>query len=102
MDPDVVGDVPHPLMGRGDDVISGKPEFADGKIWINTAQCFEDVPEHVWHFRIGSNYPAQDWLKRRKGVALEYEDVQHYQSILNILSETHQIMETITMELPDE
>ena len=101
MDPEVVGDVPHPLLGTGDDVVSGKPEFSDGKIWINAIQCFEDVPEHVWHFRIGNNYPAQDWLKRRKGMALEYEDVQHYQSILNILSDTHQIMETITMKLPD-
>lgn len=92
----------HQLDGKGDNnvAVQGMPKFVDGKVWINSDQCFEDVPAHVWNFRIGSYRPAQDWLKKRKGMILEYEDIVHYQSVLNILSETHRIMQSIEMNLP--
>ena len=92
----------HQLDGKGDNnvAVQGMPKFVDGKVWINSDQCFDDVPAHVWNFRIGSYRPAQDWLKKRKGMILEYEDIVHYQSVLNILSETHRIMQSIEMNLP--
>lgn len=50
-------------------------------------------------FYIGGYQPAQKWLKDRKGRALSFDDVKHYQRILKILAETDRIMGTIEMDL---
>jgi hypothetical protein len=52
-----------------------------------------------WNFYIGGYQPAQKWLKDRKGRALSFADVQHYQRILKILLETDRIMGSIKMKL---
>jgi hypothetical protein len=57
------------------------------------------VPQAAWDALIGGYQPAQKWLKDRKGRALGFDDVKHYQRILKILSETDRIMATITMTL---
>ncbi|SPF75216.1 hypothetical protein ALP8811_00202 [Aliiroseovarius pelagivivens] len=98
MDPASIGDTPYPYMGEGDNVVD-KPAFKDGKIWINKTQYFDAAPEVSWGFYIGGYQPAQKWLKDRKGRALNFDDLRHYQSILKILSETDRIMKTITMNL---
>ena len=33
---------------------------------------------------------------------LKYEDIIHFEKILNTLSETHRIMEIISMDIPDD
>jgi hypothetical protein len=75
------------------------PSAKDGKVWINDTQYFDAAPELSWGFYIGGYQPAQKWLKDRKGRALSYDDVKHYQRILKILSETDRIIKTITMAL---
>lgn len=45
-----------------------------------------------WGFPIGGYQPAQKWLKDRKGRALSYDDIRHYQKIIKILAETDRIM----------
>jgi type I restriction-modification system DNA methylase subunit len=98
MDPATIGQTPYQFMGDGDNVVN-KPEFKDGKVWINDTQYFDTAPDVSWGFYIGGYQPAQKWLKDRKGRALSYDDVKHYQRILKILSETDRIMKTITMTL---
>ena len=98
MDPATIGPTPYPFTGEGDNVV-GKPRFEDGKIWINATQYFDSAPAVSWSFYIGGYQPAQKWLKDRKGRALSFDDVKHYQRILKILSETDRIMKTITMTL---
>ena len=44
---------------------------------------------------IGGYQPAQKWLKDRKGCALEFDDILHYQKIVVALKETARIMEEI-------
>ena len=97
MDPAAVGKAPYPFKGEGDGIV-GKPELKGGHVWINETQYFVDIPPVSWEFYIGGYQPAQKWLKDRKGRALNFDDVKHYQSILKILSETDRIMQTITME----
>jgi len=99
MDPAAIGPTPFPFIGEGDNVVE-KPEFRDGKVWINKDQHFADAPAVSWDFFIGGYQPAQKWLKDRRGRVLSFEDVKHYQRILKILSETDRIMKTITMTLP--
>lgn len=98
MEPAAIGDTPFPYHGEGDNLV-GKPEYKDGKVWINKTQYFEAVPEVSWGFYIGGYQPAQKWLKDRKGRALNLDDVRHYQRILKILSETDRIMKTIELDL---
>ena len=98
MEPAVIGDTPYPFTGEGDNMV-GKPRFEDGKVWINKTQHFANAPEVSWGFYIGGYQPAQKWLKDRKGRALSFGDVKHYQRILKILVETDRIMATIEMAL---
>ena len=97
MDPATIGPTPFPFTGEGDNVVD-KPSFEDGKVWINKTQYFDAAPSVSWTFYIGGYQPAQKWLKDRKGRALSFADVQHYQRILKILSKTDRIMQTITMD----
>jgi len=69
-----------------------QPSCADGCIWINATQYFDVVPAAAWEFFIGGYQPAQKWLKDRKGRALSFDDIKHYQRILKVLAETDRIM----------
>ena len=80
----------------GDNVV-GKIRYEKGKVWINDTKYFEGVPGAVWNFYIGGYQPAQKWLKDRKGRALGYEDILHYQRIVVALAETGRIMGEIDM-----
>ncbi|MDR0296180.1 MAG: N-6 DNA methylase [Prevotellaceae bacterium] len=66
-----------------------------GRVCINDTQYFDNVPLVAWNFYIGGYQPAQKWLKDRKGRTLNFEDVQHYQRIIRVLSETGKIMREV-------
>jgi type I restriction-modification system DNA methylase subunit len=100
MEPAAIGPTPYPFKGEGDAMVE-KPRFEGGKVWINATQYFDAAPEISWTFYIGGYQPAQKWLKDRKGRALTFDDVKHYQRILKIMAETDRIMRTITMTLAE-
>lgn len=66
-----------------------------GRIWINDAQYFDQIPLKAWEFYIGGYQPAQKWLKDRKGRTLNFDDILHYQKIIVALTETDRIMQEI-------
>jgi len=66
-----------------------------GKVYINKAQYFANVPELAWNFYIGGYQPAQKWLKDRKNRTLTYDDISHYRKIIAILIETHSLMQEL-------
>jgi predicted helicase len=66
-----------------------------GKVFINSTQYFDNVPEIAWNFYIGGYQPAQKWLKDRKSRTLSYDDIIHYQKIIVALKRTAEIMEEI-------
>ncbi|MCH7877826.1 MAG: DNA methyltransferase [candidate division Zixibacteria bacterium] len=70
-------------------------ESPHGRVWINAAQYFENVPPGVWEFHVGGYQVCQKWLKDRKGRALSSDDVTHYQYIVAALAETIRLMEKI-------
>jgi predicted helicase len=78
----------------GNDTIS-KPQFKEGRVYINETQYFDNVPEISWNFYIGGYQPAQKWLKDRKDRKLEFEDILHYQKIIVALFETDRLMKEI-------
>ena len=82
----------YPIPGSN---IVEKPEYKDGKVFINKKQYFDNVPEMAWVFYMGGYQPAQKWLKYRKGRELSVEDIFHYQKIIVALTETDRIMKEI-------
>ena len=69
--------------------------WQDNRVYINSEQYFEGVPESAWNFYIGGYQPAQKWLKDRKGMILSFEDIKHYQHIIYVLQQTERIMNEI-------
>lgn len=61
---------------------------AAGRMWINDAQYFDQVPQTVWDMHIGGYRVAEKWLKDRKGRLLTYDDITHYQSVVAALART--------------
>ena len=72
-----------------------KTRYDDDKVYINDAQYFAGVPKLAWEFYIGGYQPAQKWLKDRKGHTLGFEDILHYQKVINSLVETDRLMQAI-------
>lgn len=79
---------------RGDNIVT-KLSYTDDKVFINDTQYFDKVPEVAWNFYIGGYQPAQKWLKDRKGKELSFDDICHYQKIINALYLTSQLMQEI-------
>lgn len=94
LEPAAVGATPFPFRGDGDGVVA-QPRCADDRIWINANQYFDAVPAASWDFFVGGYQPAQKWLKDRKGRALSFDDVKHYQCILKVLAETERLMQLL-------
>jgi len=79
---------------KGDNVV-GKVGYTenDRRVWINKTQYFGGVPTTVWKFHIGGYQVCDKWLKDRKGRALSYDDIIHYQEIIVALKETIRLMQ---------
>lgn len=77
------------------DCVVEKPEYRQGRVYINKEQYFDHVPEVAWSFYIGGYQPAQKWLKDRKTRTITFEDVRHYQKIIVALVNTDKLMKEI-------
>ena len=99
MEEAAIGPTPYPFKGQGAGEV-GKVVYTDtGRVHINPDQWFEGVARVAWEFHIGGYQPAQKWLKDRKGRALSFDDVRHYQKIIKILGETARLMAQIVLPL---
>ncbi len=68
---------------------------AQCRVWINKTQYFAGVPPQVWNFHVGGYQVCHKWLKDRKGRALSYDDIRHYQKIVVALAVTIYLMDKI-------
>ena len=65
------------------------------RVYINSTQYFDNVPETAWNFYVGGYQPAQKWLKDRKGRTLTSDDILHYKAIIAALVETQRLMDEL-------
>jgi len=85
---------------EGDNVVEkGYPKYVvhvggehEGKVYINGEQYFDGVRVTVWEFMVGGYQVCEKWLKDRRGRALSYEDIVHYQKVVVALGETIGLM----------
>lgn len=65
------------------------------RVYINKEQYFSNVPEEIWEFNIGGHKICEKWLDDRKKRTLTIDDIQYYQRIVVVISETIKIMDEI-------
>ena len=83
----------------GSNTVEKRPNFKNGKVFINDEQYFGNVPKVAWSFYIGGYQPAQKWLNDRKDRTLTNSEIEHYQKIIVALVKTDRIMREIDMVL---
>lgn len=90
--PDMPDIATFPIEG---DCVVEQPHYADGRVYINATQYFDNVPDTAWQFYIGGYQPAQKWLQTRKTRTLSFDDLAHYTHIIRVLLETDRLMREI-------
>ena len=85
-------DVTYPEIG--DNVVS-QYKLKDDRVYINKSQYFGNVPKEAWEFFIGGYKPLEKWLKDRKGLALSFDEITHYQYMVHAIMQTIQLMSQI-------
>lgn len=76
-----------------------KDKEATGKVWINKAEYFDNVPQKVWDFYIGGYQVCNKWLKDRKDHTLSFDDIEHYKYIVSALDATITLMQKIDQSI---
>jgi predicted helicase len=85
----------------GDNVVEKvRHDAAEGRVYINSGQYFDGVPDETWEFRVGGYQVLDKWLKDRKGRALTAADIRHYQRIVVALTDTQRLMREIDETIP--
>lgn len=69
--------------------------YKDRNVYINETQFFGNISEIAWSFCVGGYQPAQKYLKDRKGKKLSNNEIEHYQKIVKVLTETDRLMKDI-------
>lgn len=64
------------------------PDGAPGRVKLNDAEYFENVPPEAWEFRVGGYQPAAKWLEDRAERALTEDDITHYRRMIAAMRET--------------
>ncbi|MDP8211744.1 MAG: type ISP restriction/modification enzyme [Candidatus Zapsychrus exili] len=83
--------------------ISGKSTEVERISWSNDMVCidkdksvgFKGVSREIWNFYIGGYQVCEKWLKSRKGRQLSKKEIEHYQKIIVLLSETSGLMSEV-------
>lgn len=82
---------PHSRQGEGEE---------GGRVYINKRQYFGGITPELWEFHVGGYQVLEKWLKDRRGRALTYDDIQHYQRVVVALANTITLMEEIDDLIP--
>ncbi|MFQ5916114.1 MAG: type ISP restriction/modification enzyme, partial [Nitrospinota bacterium] len=87
-------------VGGSNEVEKVRYDEKKKRVYINTEQYFEGIPNEVWSFHVGGYQVCEKWLKDRKGRKLTYDDVTHYQKIIVALKRTIELMAEIDQAIP--
>jgi predicted helicase len=71
-----------------------------GRVYINANQFVDGVPEDVWEFRVGGFQVAHKWINERAERALSFDDLTHYQNVLQAIARTIQLAAEIDDAIP--
>jgi len=84
------------FQGKGDNRVEIiKYDEKEKRIYFNEKQYFEEIPQDIWQYQIGSYQVCRKWLKDRKGRCLSLEDIKHYCRVVTALQKTIEIQKEI-------
>ena len=84
------------FQGKGDNRVEKiKYDEKEKRIYFNEKQYFEEIPQDIWQYQIGSYQVCRKWLKDRKGRCLSLEDITHYCKMVTALQKTIEIQKEI-------
>ena len=92
-----------PFSGKGGEEVD-RAVFAEdangvrGRVFINAKRHFANVPLAAWEYCIGGDYPAQKWLKDRRGRTLSYDEQEHYRRMLAALARSAALVKKLDEE----
>lgn len=69
--------------------------YSHGMVSINDRQFFAGIASDAWELSIGNYNPAQLWLVNRYKSVLTPKDIQHYKTLIAVLSETSRIIKKL-------
>lgn len=76
-----------PIVG-GNTIENIKYSKEKGRIYINDIQFFEGVESDVWSFCFGGYQVCEKWLKDRKGLDLNYDELNYYLYMIRSVRDT--------------
>lgn len=71
-----------------------------GRVYINASQFIDGVPEDVWEFQVGGFQVADKWLRERVERTLSFNDLTHYQNVIQAIATTIELMVQIDDTIP--
>ncbi|MBL7148822.1 MAG: N-6 DNA methylase [Candidatus Cloacimonetes bacterium] len=79
-------------VGKADQVIIETVNYIEEKIHINPNLYFCPVKAEVWDFYIGGYKVLEKWLKSRKDRELNYQEIEHFIKVCNVIEKTIGLM----------
>jgi len=80
---------------------AGRRYDADAqRVYINKEQYFDNIPEHLWTYRIGGYQVLDKWLKDRAERRLTPAEVRHYCRTATALAETLKLQQRLAELYP--
>ena len=64
-----------------------------GRIWINTEQYFDQIPQKAWSFSIQGNTFLQEFIRQKIGTCLSQEDLIFFHYLLQSIVESQILLE---------
>lgn len=89
------------FCGEGNNLVKiRKYDEKNKRLYVNTAQYFENIEKEVWEYMIGGYQVLDKWLKDRKNKYLTAEEIKHYCRIATSLKETIKVQKEIDKFYP--
>lgn len=86
------------FIGKGNNIVD-KPNYInvkkEGKLYINSNQYFNDVPEQIYNFYVGGYQVLDKFLKDRKGKELSTDEVETLEKVIKAIAFTIDQMKKI-------
>jgi len=89
------------FCGEGNNLVKiRKYDEKNKRLYVNTAQYFENIEKEIWEYMIGGYQVLEKWLKDRKNKYLTSEEIKHYCYIATSLKETIKVQKEVDKFYP--
>jgi predicted helicase len=85
-----------PIVGGSPCVLlKGYPRYQSERLNLSPNHFIAKLPEAIWNFTVGGQRICQKWLKDRRGLALQREELDQYRGALGSIAKSIDLMERV-------